>query len=192
MSCAREAEWLQCVGEGGTEPEALPGSVTRRTHRETAAGAHKQPARRPDALADLADERDANGGDSLPFQHLRDQTDRLVADESSRGEDDGVAGILTEARGDCARGRAHERVGLEDVAHKAKVARCHLPDEALGGQLFQSVKRKHNVQVPSNTSPVVLHVRQTETCAGRRAREFAETPVAEQILHIEGRLVVEM
>lgn len=100
---------------------------------------HEARQRRLCQLGDLGDLRDRHRRHAVVVEHSLQQSDRLLADRSSRHEESEIDGIADQGTSDLRARLAQQWVGVGDVPHEAIRRRRDLADQALVDEFPEEV-----------------------------------------------------
>ena len=148
-----------------------------------------QRSRRLHALDVLADQADAGRHDAGTFEKVADRTHGASAIGSHRCQEDGVYPILFQKECDLS-GSFLVGVGLEAGTHEAVVDVCHRADLTCRNQLSETVDRKYQVYILSETTAIEVSgaVRHDQLAGVFLTGNGSERSICE----VEGFLVAKM
>ncbi len=133
---------------------------------------------------------DADRRDPNCFNAALNQSNGLIADTSGRGEQHGVNLVPFEHSGHPRRciGREHIDVGPFDMAHKTEMPLSQRADATGRLHLFESSKRKNDVEIPLGVRVIVVVVGDGIVVLYGGGIENTKSRIAVAIRHVELRL----
>ena len=146
-----------------------------------------------DLFRHVAGDGNRDGRDTASLDRALDQSDGLMADRSSGGEQCSVSPfLLNDGLGDIVGYRAFKLLRVHVVADEAEEIAAQSAQHAFGGQFLKTLDGKDDVDIHVGVVMRIFQLMDDQVLVTRCRGNAAEPEIAKRVADVEGRIALRM